>query len=85
MLVPLIFYELWDTEIHLLLDDFDAFDLALEAAREMVNIDPHRYPAYLAIAQVNDDETTTWLAKGPVLAALLDGDSDPEPGEPGNR
>jgi hypothetical protein len=71
---PLIFYELWDIEVHLMIDDYDSFDIALEAAREMASIDPHRYPTYLAIAQVNEDETTTWLAKGLTLAALLDGE-----------
>jgi hypothetical protein len=74
---PLVFYELWDTEIHLLLDDYNSFEVALEAARELVAIDPHRYPTYLAIAQVNEDETTTWLAKGPTLAALLEGEPGP--------
>ncbi|MCC7369960.1 MAG: hypothetical protein IT306_16155 [Chloroflexi bacterium] len=68
----MVFFEVWDTEVHLMIDDFDALEMALEAAREMVAIDPHKYPAYLAIAQVNEDETTTWLAKGDSLAALLE-------------
>lgn len=72
-----MFFELWDVETRNLNDDFDTLDEALAATRELIQLNPDRYPEYLALAQVNDDETTTWIAKGASLAAMLEARNEP--------
>lgn len=70
-------YELWDIESRNLLYDFDTLDEALDAARELASLNVGRYPAKLALAQVGDDERTSWLGSGPTLVPLLDGPQEP--------
>lgn len=72
-----MYFELWDVESRNLLYDFDTLDEALDAARELISVNVGRYPAKLALAQVGDDERTTWLGSGQTLAPLLDGPQQP--------
>jgi hypothetical protein len=66
-----MFFEWWDTETRNLLYDFDTLDEALEAARELVVLNEHIYPGKMALARVDDDSRTTWLASGESLRPLL--------------
>lgn len=45
--------------------------LPSDAAYELAVVNVGYYPKNLALAQVNEDETTTWIAKGDGLAQLL--------------
>ena len=67
-----MFFELWDTETRNLLYDFDTLDEAIEAARQLVALNRHIYPAKMALARVDDDSRTTWLGVGETLRPLLD-------------
>ena len=67
-----MFFELWDTETRNLLYDFDSLDEALEAARQLVSLNPGVYPDKLALAEVNDDSRTTWLGISDSLRPLLE-------------
>jgi hypothetical protein len=60
-------YELWDTESRNLLEDFETEAAALEASRELIELNASVYPAALALACRHDDGATTWVA-GPDLA-----------------
>ena len=72
-----MFFELWDIETRYVHDDFDTVDEALDHARDLIQEDPERYPAYLALAQVNEDETTTWIARGDGLTQMLEARTQP--------
>lgn len=64
-------YELWDTESRNLLDDFDTEAEALEAARELIELDRASYPDTLAVTRVDANGRTTTLAMGDALAELV--------------
>jgi hypothetical protein len=69
-----MFFELWDTETRNLLYDFDTLDEAIEAARELVVLNPGIYPDKMALARVDrvdDTSKTTWLARAHDLGAML--------------
>lgn len=66
-----MFFELWDTETRNLLYDFDSLDEAIEAARQLVALNRHIYPAKLALARVDENSRTTWLGVGDSLDPLL--------------
>jgi hypothetical protein len=72
-------FELWDIETRYVHDEFDTVDAALDHARDLIQEDPVRYPAYLALAQMNEDETTTWIARGDGLTQMLHDRAQPSP------
>jgi hypothetical protein len=66
-----MYFELWDTETRNLLYDFETLDEALDAARTLAAPNVGVYPAKMALARVDDDTKTTWLAVGESLQPLL--------------
>jgi hypothetical protein len=67
-------YELWDTESRNLLEDFDTEAEALEAARELIVLNPGVFPAALALARIEGPGCRTTVAVGADLATLARGD-----------
>lgn len=67
-----MYFELWDVETKNLLYDFDTQEEAVDAARKLVSLNPGVYPEKLALAQVDDGDTVTWLGAGATLQPLLD-------------
>jgi hypothetical protein len=65
-----MYFELWDLVSRNLLYDFDTLDEAVQAARELTELNPGHYPEKLALCRVDDNEKTTWLAKGDDLLAM---------------
>ena len=66
-----MFFELWDIETRNLLYDFDTLEEALQAARELTELNRDRYPGLMALARVEDDHHVTWLARGESLHELM--------------
>ena len=66
-----MFFELWDIETRNLLYDFDTLEEALQAARELTEVNQDRYPGLMALARVEDDQRVTWLARGESLGDLM--------------
>jgi hypothetical protein len=66
-----MFFELWDTETRNLLYDFDTLEEAIQAARELTEVNEDRYPGHMALARVEDDQRVTWLARGAALGDLM--------------
>jgi hypothetical protein len=67
----LMWHELWDTESRNLLYSFESELEALEAARELIALNPGSYPGALALSAVDTDGRMTTLALGEALAARL--------------
>ena len=67
-----MYFELWDVETRNLLYDFDTLDEAIVAARELTALNADRYPEQIALCQVDDNHTSTWLARGETLLQLSD-------------
>jgi hypothetical protein len=65
-------YELWDIESRSLLYDFDTLDEVIEAALELTEPNPGRYPEGLAMAHSDADQNFTWLAHGPAMTRMLE-------------
>jgi hypothetical protein len=66
-----MFFELRDIETRNLLYDFDTLEEALQAARDLTEVNQERYPGQMALARVEDDERVTWLARGAALGELI--------------
>jgi hypothetical protein len=66
-----MFFELRDIETRNLLYDFDTLEEALQAARELTELNQDRYPGLMALARVEDDQRVTWLARGESLHELM--------------
>jgi|GraSoiStandDraft_45_1057281.scaffolds.fasta_scaffold1010642_1 hypothetical protein len=61
-------YELWDTESRNLLYDFDTEAEALDAARELIELNRPSYPGALALTRVEADGRMRTVALGAELA-----------------
>ena len=66
-----IYFELWDTDTRNLLYDFDTEEESLDAAAELIELNPSIYPERMALARGNDDGTTFWLASGASLSERI--------------
>jgi hypothetical protein len=66
-----VWYELWDTESRNLLYSFGTEPEALEAARELIALNPGSYPGALALTAVDTEGRMMTLALGEGLAARL--------------
>ena len=66
-----MYFELWDTDTRNLLYDFDTEEEALDAAAELIALNPGHYPECIALARGNDDGTVTWLAHGAALSERI--------------
>lgn len=69
-------FELWDTQTRNLIEDFGTLDEAVSTSRQLVALNQGHYPKHLALAQVNEDGSTTWLATGPALLSMFDSGPD---------
>jgi|SoiMethySBSTD1v2_1073268.scaffolds.fasta_scaffold3805516_1 hypothetical protein len=67
-----MYFELWDIEGRNLLEDFESLSETLQAAREYTAVNPGRYPEGLALAQVDENEKTSWPAVGAAIFSLID-------------
>jgi hypothetical protein len=63
-------FELWDLDSRNLLYDFDTLDEAIEAARELTDLNPDRYPEKMALFRSDGDTNSKWLARGEALLQL---------------
>jgi hypothetical protein len=61
-------FELWDLESRNLVDDFADERAAAAAVGQWVSSNPSAYPRELALARVDDDGSTVWLARDGELA-----------------
>ena len=66
-----MYFELWDTDTRNLLYDFDTEEEALDAASELIELNPTIYPERMALARGNDDDSVTWLANGAALGERI--------------
>jgi hypothetical protein len=64
-------YQLWDLETRNLIEEFETEGAALDAADELIVLNPPAYPAALGLVRVAENETTTWLAWGDSLAERI--------------
>ncbi len=64
-------YELWDLDSRNILFDFDTLEEALQAARELTEVNQDRYPGLMALGRFEDDHRFTWLARGDSLGDLM--------------
>jgi hypothetical protein len=64
-------FELWDLDTRNILYDFDTLEEALQAARELTEVNRDRYPELMALARFEDDQRVTWLARGDSLGELM--------------
>jgi hypothetical protein len=64
-------YELWDLDTRNILYDFDTVEEALQAARELTELNQGRYPELMALGRFENDNRFTWLARGDSLQALM--------------
>ena len=60
-------YELWDTDTRNIINTFEDGADALQAARELIEINSSAYPGALALVFEQDDGETTLIARGPEL------------------
>jgi hypothetical protein len=67
-----MFYELWDLEPRNLLYDFGSIDEAFDAIRELSALNEGIYPDKLALARVEAESKTTWLARGVALLRMAE-------------
>lgn len=61
-------YELWDTGTCNIIEDFESEADALQAARELVTLNPSVYPGALALVFEDDDGESRLIAQGTGLA-----------------
>jgi hypothetical protein len=61
-------YELWDTETRNIIEAFESEDDALQAARELVAVNPAVYPDALALVFEDDEGESRLVARGAGLA-----------------
>lgn len=61
-------YELWDTESRNLLYDFDTEAQALDAARDLIDLNRPSYPDALALTRVEADGRMATVALGVELS-----------------
>ena len=66
-----MYFELWDIETRNFLYDFDTLDEAVEAVRELIDINPDWYPEKLILDQLDENHKATWIARGDALLDLL--------------
>ena len=67
-----MFFELWDLDSRNLLYDFDTLDEAVEAARELTELNPDRYPQKMALFRMDSEGTSAWIARGEPLLHLTE-------------
>ena len=63
-------YELWDLVSRNLLYDFDTLYEAVEAARELTELNPTIYPDEMALFRSDEPGQSGWVAKGADLLRL---------------
>jgi hypothetical protein len=66
-----MWYELWDTESRNLVYSFETEPEALDAARELIRLNPSAYPAALALTRVDDGGRMMTVAMGEALVARI--------------
>lgn len=63
-------YELWDTETRNIVETFESEADALQAARELIALNPPTYPGALALVFEDHEGTTTVIGRGAALTGL---------------
>jgi len=66
-----MYFELWGLETRNLLYDFDTLNEAIEAARELIDLNPGWYPKNLILGQLDENHKATWVARDDALLDLL--------------
>lgn len=66
-----MYYEVWDAVSRNLLYDFDTLDEALEAVRELLEVNPEPGRIDLGIIQMNEHHRGVWSVHGDELLALV--------------
>jgi hypothetical protein len=66
-----MYYEIWDVVTRNLIYDFDTLDQALNAVQELAEANPEPGRVNLALGQVDENDRTTWLARGDALLEML--------------